>query len=101
MVSSLMRSAGRNPRLVSAARLRPIPWPRPVRGDASIGPARRHRAGDAGGQNTTSGLRIGSGQNGISEFWTGDIAEVICYDPALSTTNRDLVEGYLRDKYGL
>lgn len=33
--------------------------------------------------------------------WAGDIAEVVVYDSALGTTDRDNVEAYLASKYGL
>lgn len=35
------------------------------------------------------------------DFWTGDIAEVIVYDTALSTGDREDVEDYLGAKYGI
>lgn len=36
-----------------------------------------------------------------SEFLEGDLAEIIVYDRPLSTAERDQVQTYLRDKYGL
>jgi hypothetical protein len=44
--------------------------------------------------NTQSGLRVGSSLG-------GDIAELLIYDAALSTTDRDAVESYLTTKYAL
>ena len=52
----------------------------------------------------TSGatLLIGSTfSGGQNEFWNGYIAEVIIYNGTLSTTNRQIVEGYLAWKWGL
>lgn len=34
-------------------------------------------------------------------FYTGTIYEVLCYDTALSTSNRNIVEGYLAWKWGI
>jgi hypothetical protein len=34
-------------------------------------------------------------------YWHGDIAEVIAYDRVLATNERQEVEQYLRDKWGL
>lgn len=55
--------------------------------------------GDAGTGNTT-GTTIGSDGAGTNCL-NGDIAEMIFYDTALSTPNRQLVEGYLGAKYGI
>jgi hypothetical protein len=43
------------------------------------------------------------GVEGISSivFWNGDIAEVLVYNNALSSTNRGNVETYLKSKYGI
>ncbi len=35
------------------------------------------------------------------EYWNGDIAELLVFDRALSDDERELVEGYLRHRYGL
>jgi hypothetical protein len=35
------------------------------------------------------------------QYWQGDITEVIIYNSALSTTNRQTVESYLTSKYGI
>lgn len=58
--------------------------------------------GDIGTQNLTNGLVVGAagdpvGGGGLN----GDLAEVIIYNSALSSTNRQLVEDYLGAKYGI
>ena len=47
----------------------------------------------------SSSTNIGSG-NGFA-FFTGDIAEILIYDLALGTTDRENVRGYLIAKWGL
>jgi hypothetical protein len=37
---------------------------------------------------------------GAQNFWWGDLAEMIIYDRALSTSERQQVEAYLKAKYG-
>lgn len=49
----------------------------------------------------TVALRVGASSVDTGEFLTGDIAEILVYNTALSDTNRDNVEDYLRAKYGL
>jgi hypothetical protein len=39
-------------------------------------------------------------QAGTNYFWWGDLAEMIIYDRALSTTEREGVSAYLKAKYG-
>jgi hypothetical protein len=46
-------------------------------------------------------LGIGYGGVSTSGLLSGDIAEVIVYNSALSTSDRNYVESYLADKYGL
>ncbi len=41
------------------------------------------------------------GRPGPDRFFTGDIAEIVIYDRALDTTERDLIQRYLADKWGL
>jgi hypothetical protein len=41
------------------------------------------------------------GQNWNGTKFAGDVAEVLIYDSALSTANRQAVETYLKNKYGL
>jgi hypothetical protein len=43
---------------------------------------------------------VGDGAAAV-EPWTGDIAEILLYDTALSATNRQNAEAYLLSKYGL
>lgn len=56
-------------------------------------------SGDAGALALTNPL-IGAGQGHIL-FHQGDIAEVLIYDSALGTTDRDSVEAYLDAKYSI
>ena len=52
---------------------------------------------------TTSGASanfFGTSFAATSEFWWGDLAELVIYDRALSTTERQQVEAYLKHKYG-
>jgi hypothetical protein len=39
-------------------------------------------------------------QTGTSQFWWGDLAEMIIYNRPLDTTERQQVEAYLKTKYG-
>lgn len=48
----------------------------------------------------TSTLYLGC-YNATDFFWDGDVAEVLIYNSALSTTNRQSVENYLTTKYSL
>ncbi len=51
--------------------------------------------------NTVSNLvRLGNQNRAVSEYWDGDISEVILYDADLSTADREKVEGYLACKWG-
>lgn len=50
--------------------------------------------------NTTAGVYIGKSVTNTS-YWNGDIAEVLVYDSALSTSDRESVESYLSTKWGL
>lgn len=49
----------------------------------------------------TAGAIGTDGNAALSQFLTGDIAELIVYNSALSTGNRQQVESYLRSKYAL
>jgi len=49
---------------------------------------------------STGGFRIGYRSND-NTYFKGDIAEIIFYDRALDNTERQTVEVYLEDKYGL
>lgn len=44
---------------------------------------------------------VGAGLVSSSEYMNGTISEVLVYNSALSTTNRQAVEGYLAQKWGL
>jgi hypothetical protein len=44
---------------------------------------------------------LGTTFGGSSEFWWGDLAEVIIYDRALTSAERSRVDGYLTAKYGI
>lgn len=48
--------------------------------------------------NTLQPFLIGGG---TTNFYTGTVYEVLCYDTALSTSNRNIVEGYLAWKWGI
>jgi len=53
-----------------------------------------------GGNDLTSGFTIGeAGWNG--GYWSGSIAEVLVYSSVLTDNERNQVEGYLADKYGI
>ena len=55
-----------------------------------------------GGALTLHNIRIGARQDsGPALFWNGDMAEIVAYDAALSTTDQQKVEGYLKRKWGI
>jgi hypothetical protein len=43
---------------------------------------------------------VGARTNGEAEYWTGEIGEIILYDFELSLADRQLVQGYLKSKWG-
>lgn len=49
----------------------------------------------------TEVIGLGNNNGTIGQFWFGDIAEVIFYDKALSTSERQAVQTYLGNKYGI
>jgi len=56
------------------------------------------------GSNNLDGITLGTlraGLGGGNYYLNGQIAEVIVYDSALSTTDRETVETYLADKWGI
>ena len=61
------------------------------------GTAQTTKVGTTG---TTSVLDIGAYQNS-SQNWNGYIGDIIIYSNALSTTQRQSIEGYLAQKWGL
>jgi hypothetical protein len=52
------------------------------------------------GANNLSGLRLGSFNNTATGGYNGYLFEVLLYSGALSTTDRQSVEGYLRSRWG-
>lgn len=54
-----------------------------------------------GNTNTTDTLNIGARNNGSAIPMNGNLHEIIIYAAELSTTNRQKVEGYLANKWGL
>jgi hypothetical protein len=48
---------------------------------------------------TFTGLCVGGGFTG--QTWRGYIGEVIIYDSVLSSTDRVIVENYLKSKWGI
>jgi hypothetical protein len=63
--------------------------------------------GTSGGSSASSGTfaitkyGIGNQANPSGEYWIGSIGEVLIYNVALSDTNRQLIESYLAQKWGL
>lgn len=57
--------------------------------------------GSAGTRAPTGGFKVGSERTGTSFFLNGDIGEIIVTNTALSTTDRQTLEGYLAYKWGL
>lgn len=45
--------------------------------------------------------RLGAGYEGGGHFYSGDIAEIIIYNRALSISERQLIERYLANKWGV
>jgi hypothetical protein len=56
-------------------------------------------AGESGPQLCSSRLMVGSSQEGLG-FWTGDLFEIVAYDHALNTVERNLVGTYLAARLG-
>jgi hypothetical protein len=44
---------------------------------------------------------IGRGLQAATEFWNGDIAELMIYNVALDTTNQTSIQDYLNTKWGV
>ncbi len=50
---------------------------------------------------TTVGVvRLGNQNRAVSEYWDGDISEILLYDADLTPTEQQKVEGYLACKWG-
>ena len=49
----------------------------------------------------TNQLQIGSRLNPFTEGFTGELAEVIMFDSVISENDRNLLGGYIQNKYGL
>jgi hypothetical protein len=56
-------------------------------------------SGDAGSLGL-DGITVGQRAEGASEF-QGDVAEILVYDQELTDSDRDAVESYLSDKWGI
>ena len=52
-------------------------------------------------ENASHNMTLGKSANSADYFYDGDMCEIICYDSALSDTNRALVEAYLLAKWGI
>jgi len=59
-----------------------------------------HETGDGAIASDWYGPRLGTINDGYA-WYTGDIAEFIIYNEAISNNNRALVELYIRNKYGI
>jgi hypothetical protein len=55
----------------------------------------------SGTTTNTSKLSVGSRSGGTSNAWQGALAEVIYYTRVLTSTERQTVDSYLQDKYGI
>jgi hypothetical protein len=52
-------------------------------------------------ENVASSVSVGTQAGGTYGFWNGEIAEIIAFNSALTTTNRARVEAYLAAKWGV
>jgi hypothetical protein len=57
------------------------------------------QAGNVVNETGTDGFTVGDREDFVAQPWKGWIAEVIVYDRALTTTERQSVEAYLQTKY--
>ncbi len=62
------------------------------------GTAQSNKTGTTG---SFSGLTIGCSPNLNIQQWVGDVAEILIYSSALTTSQRQQLEGYLAKKWGL
>jgi hypothetical protein len=53
------------------------------------------------GQNANGQLGLGNNPNATSQYFTGDLAELLIYNRILQTTERQNVEEYLQSKWNL
>jgi hypothetical protein len=51
--------------------------------------------------NVASSVSVGTQAGGTFGFWNGEIAEIVVFNTALSTTDRSRVEAYLAAKWGI
>jgi hypothetical protein len=58
-------------------------------------------SGTTGTQDLDGGLRVGASTTGASQLLNGKIAEIVITDTALSTSDRQKLEGYLAWRWGL
>jgi hypothetical protein len=52
-------------------------------------------------ENVASSVSVGTQAGGTYGFWNGEIAEIVVFNTALSTTDRARVEAYLAAKWGI
>jgi hypothetical protein len=78
----------------------------PAISGGSIGPIAEYLTGNVGG--SSSAIAVGGTQNGIQigwggggDFYPGNIHEIVILNVQASTTNQQLIEGYLAWKWGL
>ena len=70
-------------------------WPGPMAQFAVMSIARHTGSWAAGA------FQVGQDRNIAGRTWDGDVAEVVVYDRVLSTEERQQVEAYLQDKWGI
>ena len=58
-------------------------------------------SGNAGANNMTGGVRIGTNNNATQDWLYGDLAEIVFISGVVSEENRQRIEGYLAHKWGL
>lgn len=63
--------------------------------------AKVHGAGALGAGGSLDGITLGIALDGVSFPWQSDLVELIIYDDGLSEANRQKVEKYLANRYGI
>lgn len=58
-------------------------------------------SGNTSDTDSSADTHIGAAAGGASAFFAGDIAEILIFPTALSTTNRQAVESYLNQKWAI